>query len=72
MMPALRGLENAVSAVFLTVPSEVAMNTKCSSSNSLIGSTAVIFSPSMSGKRLTIGLPRELRVPSGTSYTLSQ
>ena len=40
MMPFARGRENADSGVFLTVPCAVAMNTKWSSSNSLIGSTA--------------------------------
>ena len=58
MMPLARGRENADSGVFFTVPSLVAMNTKCSSSNCLIGSTALIFSPSSSGSRFTIGLPR--------------
>ncbi|MNC84861.1 hypothetical protein D3C83_04290 [compost metagenome] len=67
MMPFAIGRENAESAVFFTVPMAVAMNTKCSSSNSDTGSTAVIFSCSISGTRLTIGLPRELRLPCGTS-----
>jgi len=67
MMPALRGLEKSVSGVFFTVPRAVAMKTKWLSSNSLTGSTVVIFSLSSSGKRLTMGLPREMRVPSGTS-----
>ena len=46
MMPEARGRENADSGVFFTVPSRVAMNTKCPSSYCLMGSTAVIFSPS--------------------------
>ena len=61
MMPALRGFAKLVSGVFFTVPMAVAMKTKCSSSISLTGRIAVIFSPSSSGKRLTIGLPREAR-----------
>ena len=60
-MPLARGRENADSGVFFTVPWLVAMNTKCSSSNCLMGSTALIFSPSSSGSRLTMGLPREPR-----------
>ena len=36
------------------------------------GKTTVIFSPSCRGNILTIGLPRELREPCGTSQTLSQ
>ena len=72
MIPALRGLENSVSAVFFTVPIAVAMKTKCSSSYCLIGSTTVIFSFSASGNMFTIGLPREVRVPCGTSQTFSQ
>ena len=63
MMPAWRGRENASSEVFLTVPCAVAMNTNLSSSNSRIGSTAVIRSPSCSGSRFTMGLPREPRPP---------
>ena len=72
MMPRFIGRENSVSGVFLTVPSEVAMNTKCSSSNALTGRMTVIFSLSTSGNMLTIGLPRALREPCGTSQTLSQ
>ena len=41
MMPLWRGRENADSGVFFTVPSRVAMNTKCVSSYCLMGSTAV-------------------------------
>ena len=67
MMPDGRGRENADSAVFLTVPLAVAMNTKWPSSNSLTGSTAVIFSCSSSGTRLMIGLPRLVRLPCGTA-----
>ena len=66
MMPFSRGLENADSGVFFTVPIAVAMNTKCASSYSFTGSTALIFSPSASGNRLTIGLPRLVLVPCGT------
>ena len=72
MMPRRIGRENSDSGVFLTVPSEVDMNTTCSSSNALTGSTTVIFSPSTSGNMLTIGRPRELREPCGTSQTFSQ
>ena len=67
MMPLAIGRENADSAVFFTVPVDVAMNTKCSSSNSLTGRIAVIFSCSINGTRLTIGLPREARLPTGTA-----
>ena len=66
MMPLVRGRENAASGVFLTVPCAVAMNTNLSSSNSLIGSTAVMRSPSSSGSRFTIGLPREPRLACGS------
>ena len=72
MMPDGRGREKSDSGVFFTVPCAVAMNTKWSSSNSFTGSIALIFSPSSSGNRLTIGLPRAVRLPCGTSYTLSQ
>ncbi len=72
MMPALRGFENSVSAVFLTVPRAVLMKMKCSASNWRTGRMTLIFSPSDSGNMLTIGLPRELRDPCGTSYTFSQ
>ena len=71
-MPLVRGRENAASGVFLTVPLLVAMNTKCCSSNCLTGSTALIFSPSSSGSRFTIGLPREPRPACGSSNTRSQ
>ena len=57
-MPAVRGREKAVSGVFFTVPWLVAMKTKCWSSYCLTGSTALIFSPSSSGSRFTMGLPR--------------
>ena len=67
MMPLVRGRENAVSGVFFTVPWLVAMNTKCCSSYCLTGSSALIFSPSSSGSRLTIGLPREPRPACGSS-----
>ena len=67
MMPLGRGRENSASGVFFTVPCAVAMNTKWFSSNSLTGTTAVIFSPSSSGNMLTIGLPRLERLPAGTS-----
>src|SRR5438034_6017175 len=72
MMPLGRGRENSSSGVFFTVPCAVAMNTKCSWSNSFTGTTAVIFSPCSIGNRLTIGLPRLVRLPAGTSNTLSQ
>ena len=67
MIPEGRGRENPDSGVFFTVPCAVAMNTKCSSSNSRTGTTAVIFSPSASGNTLTSGLPRLVRLPCGTS-----
>ena len=72
MMPLGRGRENSASGVFFTVPCEVAMKTKWFSSNSFTGTTAVIFSPSSSGNMFTIGLPRELLPPCGTSNTVSQ
>ena len=65
MIPARRRRENATSEVFLTVPMAVAMNTNLSSSYSRMGSTAVMRSPSCSGSRLTIGLPRALRAAIG-------
>ena len=67
MMPLARGRENAASGVFLTVPARVAMNTKCCSSYCLTGSSALIFSPSSSGSRFTIGLPRAPRPACGSS-----
>ena len=70
MMPVARGRENADSGVFFTVPWLVAMNTKCCSSNCLMGSTALIFSPSSSGSRFTIGLPRAPRPACGSSIDL--
>ena len=72
MMPVVRGRENADSGVFLTVPWLVAMNTKCCSSNCLMGSTALIFSPSSRGSRLTMGLPRAPRPAWGSWCTFSQ
>ncbi len=66
MIPDVRGRENSERGVFLTVPNAVAMNTNCVSVNSLTGRMAVIFSLSVSGTRLTIGLPRAARVPCGT------
>ena len=72
MMPAWRGRENASSEVFFTVPCAVTMNTNWFSSNSWIGSTAVMRSPSCSGSRFTIGLPREPRLACGNWWTLSQ
>ena len=56
MMPLARGRENADSGVFFTVPWLVAMNTKCSSSNCLMGSTALIFSPSSQRQQVDHGL----------------
>jgi hypothetical protein len=67
MMPRDMGREKADSAVFFTVPFAVAMKTKWASSNSFTGSTAVIFSCSSSGTRLTIGFPRDPLLPCGTS-----
>ena len=69
MMPEGRGREKSASGVFFTVPCAVAMNTKWFSSNSFTGTTAVIFSPSSSGNMLTIGLPRAVLPPCGTSNT---
>ena len=72
MMPLARGRENAESGVFLTVPCAVAIRTKRLSSNSLTAWTAVMRSPSPSCSRLTIGLPREPRLASGSCQTFSQ
>ena len=76
MMPALRGLLNSSSAVFLTVPLEVPINTYRSAGkvriSPVMGSTTVIFSPSAKGNMLTMGRPRDPREPAGTSQTLSQ
>ena len=72
MIPFSRGREKSDSGVFFTVPCAVAMTTKRSSSKLFTGSTALIRSPSASGKRLTIGRPRLARVPAGTSYPFSQ
>ena len=75
-MPALRGLLNCSSGVFLTVPMLVAMNTYWLSgklrASPVSGSTTLIFSPSCKGNIFTIGRPREPREPAGTSHTLSQ
>ena len=65
-LPAVRGREKSLKGVFLTMPLLVAMNTYWSSSKDLTGSSAVIFSPSCSGSRLTMGLPRAMRPPAGT------
>ncbi|MNT06906.1 hypothetical protein D3C72_1415910 [compost metagenome] len=76
MMPPLRGLLNSSSAVFLTVPIEVAMNTYWSAGklrfSPVRARATLIFSPSCSGNMLTMGRPREPREPAGTSHTLSQ
>ena len=66
MMPLARGRENRASEVFFTVPRLVAMNTNLLSSNSLIGSMALMRSPSCSGNRFTIGLPRDPRLACGS------
>ena len=66
MMPLPRGLANAESGVFFTVPWAVAMKMKCPSSNCFTGRMAVIFSPSSNGNILTTGLPRLLLEPCGT------
>ncbi len=57
-MPEVRGREKSASGVFFTVPDVVAMKTNLSSSNSRTGRMALMRSPSSSGSRLTIGLPR--------------
>ena len=72
MMPLERGRENRLNGVFLTVPPLVAMKTKLSSANSRIGNTALMRSPSSSGNRFTIGLPRDPRLACGTWYTFNQ
>ncbi len=72
MIPEGRGREKSASGVFFTVPCAVAMNTKWFSSNSFTGTTAVTFSPSSSGNMFTIGLPRAVLPPCGTSNTFSQ
>ena len=66
MMPDGRGREKSESGVFLTVPIAVAMKTNCPWFHSLTGRIAVIFSFSINGTRLTIGLPRDEREPCGT------
>ena len=67
MMPLERGREKDASGVFFTVPARVAMKTKCCSSKCFTGSSALIFSPSSSGSRFTIGLPRAPRPACGSS-----
>ena len=69
MMPAARGLENAVRSVFLIVPRLVPMTMKrwpSSSGNSWTRRMSAIFSPSFMLTRLAIDLPL-LRPTSGTS-----
>ena len=66
MIPDARGRENSDSGVFFTVPSAVDMITKRWSSKAFTARIALIFSPSASGSRLTIGLPRLWRPPCGT------
>ncbi len=65
MMPLVRGREKSVSAVFFTVPVVVAMKMNLSASNSRTGRMALMRSPSSSGSRLTIGLPRAWRLACG-------
>ena len=66
IMPFDRGRENIFKGVFLTVPLLVAINTKASSVNSLIGRTALILSPSSSGNRFIIGFPLAPLLANGT------
>ncbi len=66
MMPLARGRENSASEVFFTVPRLVAMKTNLPSSNSLIDSMALMRSPSWSGSRFTMGLPRDPRLACGS------
>ena len=72
IMPRFMGRENASSGVFLTVPMLVAIKTYLSATNCFTGMTTLIFSPSSSGNKFTIGLPRLARPPCGTSQTLIQ
>ena len=70
MMPAERGLENAVRSVFLIVPARVPMTMKrlpSSSGNAWTFRTAASFSPSAMFTRFAIDLPLLLRPTSGTS-----
>jgi len=67
MIPDGRGRENSASEVFFTTPSCVAKNTYCSSWNSFTGRMALMRSPSSIFSRFTIGLPRLVRLPCGTS-----
>ena len=72
MIPDGRGREKSASGVFFTTPCSVAKKTKQSSRNSFTGRIALMRSSSSICTRFTIGLPRLLRLPCGTSYTLSQ
>ncbi len=71
-MPFALGLENCSNDVFLTVPLVVAIKTNISSVYSLIGSKALIFSPSDKGKTLIIGRPFDPLLARGSSYTFFQ
>ena len=67
MMPLARGREKSDKAVFLTTPLLVANTTNSVSVYSRTVSTALTRSFSSKGRRLTIGLPRELRLATGNS-----
>ena len=58
----------SVIGVFLTSPFLVAMNRYSPSLYSSIGITALIFSPGINCRRLTIAVPLEVRLASGISY----
>ncbi len=72
MMPLGRGLENAVSSVFLTIPLRVARSTYPPESNARTAQKAAIFSPGWNDTRFTMALPFPWGPTSGTSWTLSQ
>ena len=66
-MPDFLGLEKSESGVFFTVPFAVAIKIYWSSTKSFTAKIAFIFSPGINGNKLTIGLPRLILLPWGTS-----
>ena len=73
MMPPARGLLNAASSVFFTVPLRVHITMNRSGvSSSRTDSSAAIFSSGCIDTRLAIALPLPAATTSGISWTLSQ
>ncbi len=67
MRPFLRTLAKSSKGVFLTIPDLVTMNKFFSSTYSLMGIMAVIFSPGSNCSKFTMAVPLAVRLASGIS-----